>query len=172
MNEQLLFLLTLETTALIVLVVLLIYYTVQRSKKFEKTFSSELKEQYDLLFKTQLTTMQKELEALMRATLKDARAQIEKNNTALTTLSKEKLAELTERVDVEVAKTLKTEQARVAETLAAYQEKKCAELDAASDTLLERVLQDKLWKTLKTSDKHALSVAALKELLATGELQK
>jgi len=171
MNTQLLFLLTLETTALIVLVGMLIYYTVQRNKNFERTFSQELREQYDLLFKTQLTTMQKELDAVMRAALKDARALIEKNHHEVTALTKQHVEALTSTLDSEMSEILQTERAAVVAALEKYQEKKCVELDAQSEAILQEVLRQKLWKSLKTADKHTLSVAALKELLATGELK-
>lgn len=182
MSEQIVVILSLQAVGLLLAILVIWNYSEGQKKQYQKKLETALTAYLDDTLQNQMTLLEKDITKAAQSALKYTETTLRNHHALLTARSEELVTDLTDTVTVQTATALKkqnevltnsftTQSSELAAELTAYRTQKIAEIDAASEKLISKLAERKVWRILQTKDAHAVTKAALQELLASGELQ-
>lgn len=181
MEIQLPFILILESIGLVLAIIAIWSFIWSRRTHNDRKIQAALESHLHGVLTAELEVVEKELKKAVQAALKDATVVLKSNHEKLSAESTELLAGFAQTVNDEMTVMLKqqhehleevfnTKQAEVMHELELYRQQRLKELDAQSNMLLQKLVQRKAWKALRTVDQHAIAKEALQEVISSGEL--
>lgn len=181
MDSHILFIVMLEAVGLVLAIIAIWSYFWSKKNSPNKKIEAALESHLHGMLTAELEVVEKELKKAVHAAHKDAAAVLATNHEELREESKKLLGEFSQNFKTEMTTLLKEEHAQISsmfaqksneivQELAEYRAQKIADLDKKSDVLLAKLLERKVWRSLKAVDQHAIAKQAIQEIVASGEL--
>lgn len=171
MPLNILALLTLEAVGLLVAIFIIMSLLQDKNKSLQKHITATVSERVESALTDELALLSTELKKITHTTEKTATELLKKHHQTLITESKEQLSQVLTTLSTELSHYILTQKAAVDEQLAAYKQQQLTELATKTDAAFKKLLERKVWRSLKSADQHTVSLAALDELLNSGELE-